>query len=107
MSPVNSRAKGRRGELALCDIFRPWWPQVCTNLDQFGPLKMDLLNMPGWHVQAKWQERLNVWACLDQTLREANPGDVPILAFKRNRSPWFAALELDELIPLMRLKEQG
>lgn len=107
MSPINSRAKGRRGELALCDIFRPWWPDVCPNLDQFGDEKFDLRNMPGWHIQSKWQERLNIWACLTQTVTEARPGDIPVLCLKRNRSPWYGAMPLDELIPLMRLKEFG
>jgi hypothetical protein len=52
-------------------------------------------------------ESLNIWKALNQAITEADPKDVPVVAFKRNRSPWFAALELDELIPLLRLKEQG
>jgi hypothetical protein len=52
-------------------------------------------------------ESLNIWRALDQAITEAASTDIPVVAFKRNRSPWFAALELDELIPLLRLKEQG
>lgn len=105
MSPINSRAKGRRGELALCTVLKSTWPDACPNLDQFGKQKMDVLNTPGLHFQAKWQERLNIWAALDQALTEADPKDLPIVAFKRNRSPWFGALELDELIALLRLRD--
>jgi hypothetical protein len=105
--PVNSRAKGKRAELALAQILVPYWPEVCRNLDQFGAKKQDMLGTPGVHWQVKHVESLNIWKALNQAITEADPKDVPIVAFKRNRSPWYAAMELDELIPLLRLKEQG
>jgi hypothetical protein len=105
--PVNSRAKGKRAELALAQILVPYWPEVCRNLDQFGAKKQDMLGTPGVHWQVKHVESLNIWKALEQAITEADPKDVPIVAFRRNRSPWYAALELDELIPLLRLKEQG
>jgi hypothetical protein len=105
--PVNSRAKGKRAELALAQILVPYWPEVCRNLDQFGAKKQDMLGTPGVHWQVKHVESLNIWKALNQAITEADPKDVPIVAFRRNRSPWYAALELDELIPLLRLKEQG
>jgi hypothetical protein len=107
MSPLNSRSKGKRAELELCKMLTPHWPQACRNLDQFSTDKRDILNVPGLHIQAKHVESLNIWKALNQAITEADPKDVPVVAFKRNRSPWFAALELDELIPLLRLKEQG
>jgi hypothetical protein len=103
--PVNSRAKGKRAELALAQILSPYWPDVCRNLDQFGSKKMDLLNCAGVHWQVKHVESLNIWKALDQAIGEAASVDVPVVAFKRNRRPGFAALELDELIPLLRLRE--
>jgi hypothetical protein len=105
MSPINSRSKGKRAELALAQILVPYWPDVCRNLDQFGAKKQDMLGTPGVHWQVKHVESLNIWKALEQAITEADPKDVPVVAFKRNRSPWFAAMELDELIPLLRLKE--
>jgi hypothetical protein len=110
---VNSRDKGRRGEIELAKILAPYWPGCIRNLDQFGDDKRDLCNVPGMHWQAKRVEKINVWEALDQTVTEAASTDLPILAFRRNwtksplpsRSLWFAALELDELIPLLRLRE--
>jgi hypothetical protein len=107
VSPINSRSKGKRAELALAQILVPYWPDVCRNLDQFGAKKQDMLGTPGVHWQVKHVESLNIWKALEQAITEADPKDVPVVAFKRNRSPWFAAMELDELIPLLRLKEQG
>jgi hypothetical protein len=107
MSPINSRSKGKRAELQLCRILTATWPEAGRNLDQFGPRKMDVINTPGVHWQCKHVEKLNIWAALDQAITESVATDVPVVAFKRNRSAWFAALELDELIPLLRLKEQS
>jgi hypothetical protein len=105
MSPLNSRAKGKRAELALAQILVPYWPEVCRNLDQFGKDKRDLLNCAGVHWQVKHVESLNIWKALDQAITEADATDTPVVAFRRNRSPWFVALELAELIPLLRLRE--
>jgi hypothetical protein len=113
MSPVNSRAKGKRAELDLAKFITPWYPEACRNLDQFGPKKMDLIEVADLHIQCKHVEKLNVWNALDQAITEATEGRLPVLAFKRNwsasslpsRSKWFGALELDELLPLLKQRE--
>ena len=105
MSPINSRSKGKRNELALAKVLAPYYPEACRNIDQFGADKRDFLNVADLHIQAKAVERLNIWAALNQTITEAQDNRLPVLAFKRNRSPWFAALELDELLPLLKLRE--
>lgn len=112
---MNSRDKGRRGEVELCKLLAPHWPEATRNLDQFGTRKQDVLHVADLHIQCKRVERLNIWEALDQTVLEAAPGDLPVLAFRRNwsrctlpsRSTWFGALELDELIALLRLRESA
>jgi hypothetical protein len=98
---INSRAKGARFERALVKILARVWPDCSRNLDQFGPLKMDCLRTPGWHWQAKNVEALNIWRALSQAENEAMAGDVPVIAFKRNRSKIYAALELERLLDLI------
>ena len=110
---INSRAKGRKGELEVCRLMGPFWPDACPNLDQFSKDKRDVLNVPGLHVQVKWNERLRIWEALDQAFSEASPLDTPVLAFRRNwtrshlasRSSWFGAMDLDDLLPLLKLRE--
>lgn len=110
-----SRRKGRRGELELCELLRPHWPDAKPNLDQFSTDKRDCVNVAGLHWQCKRTEKLNVWQALDQTILEAAPTDLPVLAFRRNwtrsplpsRSLWFGALELGELIDLLVFRERA
>jgi hypothetical protein len=105
MSPIDSRAKGKRGELELAKILAPHWPEVCRNLDQFGADKRDMLHTPATHWQVKRVESLNIWKALNQATNEAAKGDLPVVAFRRNRTGWYAALELDEFVALLRLRE--
>lgn len=110
---MNSRSKGKRGELALRDLLLPYWPNATRNLDQHGSDKRDHLHVADLHVQCKRVERLNIWAALDQAITEATDNRLPVLAFRRNwsasslpsRSLWFGAMELDELLPLLKLRE--
>jgi len=106
--PSGNMYKMKGKEQWICDeCVRPSciWPDVCRNLDQFGANKQDALNCGGIHWQIKYVEALNIWKALNQAVTESDPKDVPIVAFRRNRSLWYAAMELDELIPLLRLKE--
>lgn len=110
---MNSRAKGKAGELELCKLLLPYWPEAARNIDQFGADKQDVLNVAGLHIQCKRVEKLRIWESLDQAVTEARNGDVPVLAFRRNltrsplpsRSKWFGAMELDELLPLLKLRD--
>lgn len=107
MSPLNSRAKGKRGELDFIQTYLlPFWPEAKRNLDQFQDDKRDCINVAGVHWQIKRVEKLNVWAAMDQAQSEAKwPHDLPVVAHRRNRSPWLCTLEASEFIPLLRLRE--
>jgi hypothetical protein len=106
MSPVNSRAKGKRGELEFIQQHLiPFWPEAKRNIDQFGTDKRDCLEVAGVHWQIKRVERLNIWKAMDQARDEADAHDLPIVAHRINRQPWLCTLEAEELIPLLRLRE--
>lgn len=106
MSPINSRAKGKRGELEfiqrhLIDA----WPEAKRNLDQFGADKRDVIEVAGISWQIKRVEALNFWKGFAQAKTEAAEHDIPILAARRNLSPWLCTLEANELIPMLRLRD--
>lgn len=106
MSPINSRAKGKRSEQAFInEHLRPYWPEAARNVDQTKADKRDVVAVKGVHFQIKAVEALNIWKALEQAQSEASPLDLPVVAFKRNRSGWFCALPADELIALLRLKD--
>ena len=103
---INSRSKGRRGEQEFINThLRPYWPDACRNIDQFGNDKRDCLNVAGTHFQIKRTERLDLWGAISQAENEAAPTDLPVVAFRRNRSRWYCVLDAAELVALLRLRE--
>jgi hypothetical protein len=91
---VDSRAKGARGEREFIQRhLAPYWPQAGRNLDQYGEDKRDCVRVAGVHFQIKRVERLNLWVALRQAELEAIGPDLPVVAFRRNGSGWYCALD--------------
>jgi hypothetical protein len=104
---MNSRAKGKRGEREFIDRhLAAVWPDACRNLDQYGDDKRDVLRCAGIHWQIKRTERLDLWGAITQAQTEAIGDDLPVIAFRRNRSGWFCIVEASELVELLALKER-
>lgn len=97
---MNSRAKGARGEREFIhDHLIEFWPAARRNLEQHTEDKRDSLDTGPLHWQIKRTESLRLWAALSQAEREAN-GRLPLLAFRRNRSPWYVAGRAELLVPI-------
>ncbi len=52
-----------------------------------------------WEV--KNQERLNIWGALQQAESHVESEEIPIVAFKRNRSKIYVAVELDRFLEVV------
>jgi hypothetical protein len=104
---TNSRRKGKDAEQEFINLhLRAFWPQACRNIDQFGDDKRDCLNVGGNHFQIKRVESLNIWKAITQAETEARDGDLPIVAFRRNGTPWFIAMHAATGVPLLRAREE-
>jgi hypothetical protein len=95
------REKGRKGEGEVARVYRSAGLEV-RGLESGG----DHLAVSGLggavrlHSEVKRQETARPWAWWEQASTEAPQGTVPVVAFRRNRSPWLALLELAELAEL-------
>jgi hypothetical protein len=108
VSPLNSRSKGKKGEQEFINLhLRAHWPTAARNIDQTKDDKRDCVNVAGVHFQIKRTETLRVWAAIEQAESEAASTDTPVVAFRRNRSKWFCVIAADELVALLRLREEG
>lgn len=96
-----SRDKGARGELEVAAIFREHGYDVNRVPNSGGlRLKGDLYGAIPAHVEVKRTERLDLWGALAQAAAEC-AGKMPLMCFRRNRSRWYVALPLDDLLALM------
>ena len=110
--PVNSRSKGKRGELELAEILRSHgWEARRGQQFKGGTDSPDVVtNMPGnFHVECKRVEAGSLYAWLEQSTRDAHHDASPVVMHKRNGKPWVAILTLENFATLVKLafeKEQ-
>ena len=107
-----SRRKGRAWEQALVRMLKPiFGEQVKRGLAQsrFGASEApDVNNVPGWWVEAKHGQLVNLRAALEQAstamAAAAIPGDTrrPVAFCKDNRSRPVAVLYLDDFLALLQ-----
>jgi len=96
------RRKGTSGELEVRDIFRAAGFD-CDRTPNSGALRIrsDLYGNVPAHLEVKRQETARPWAWWQQATDEAQPGELPVVAFRRNRSQWLAIVDLHQLADLM------
>ena len=107
---MNSRAKGKRGELEAVHIFRDYgWPNARRTSDgRAQSARGDLAGGPdGCHIEIKRVQRLNITKALSQAVTEAKAADVPIVVHRPNDHAWMATLPLEDLLPLLKLRDSA
>lgn len=97
---MNSRQKGKRGE-------REWagWLRDHLGCDkarrgqQFSGLDgEDVVDGFGrFHHEVKRVEKLNINEALRQSVRDAKPGQVPIVAHRRNNDQWLITFRASDI----------
>lgn len=54
-----------------------------------------------YSFECKNQEKISIWACLNQAETNTKVGTDPVLVFKRNRSKTYAVIDLDLFLKLI------
>lgn len=102
-----SRTKGKVGELEV--VHMAWdngFPKAKRTSDgQTQTGRGDIGGIPAVYMECRRRESFSIWACMEEITEKAATTDLPVLAFRRNRTPWYGALLLDELFPLLRLRD--
>ena len=106
---MNSKQKGKRGELELAEVLRSHGFIGAARGQQFkgSPGSPDVVGLPGHHVECKRVEALSIYNAYDQACRDAGPADIPLVTYRRNGKPhhplpWLAILSLDDYLLMVR-----
>lgn len=104
---MNSRQKGKRGELELAHELEKYGYEARRG-QQYSGLEgdADVVGVPGIHVECKRVEKLNIDAALDQSIRDARSGEVPVVMHRMNRKPWKVTLLLDDFMKIWKKAEK-
>jgi len=106
--PVNSRAKGARGELEFSAFLREHG-FAARRGQQFsgGGDSPDVVSdVPGVHFEIKRTESLSLWPAMDQARRDAAAGKVPVVCHRPSRRKWIAILDAEDFLNIMKTVKQ-
>ena len=98
---MNSRAKGKRGELELVHTLNGYG-FVTRRGQQFSGLNgdADIVGIDGLHIECKRVEQLNIDKALKQSERDAKWGEVPVVIHRKNGEDWKVTMSLQEFVKL-------
>jgi len=101
---VNSRQKGKRGELELAAWLRERGIEARRGVQyQGGAESPDLVTaLDGYHIECKRTERLSLYDAIEQARADALDGQTPLVLHRRNRGRWLAILDAEDLLRLIR-----
>ena len=107
---MNAKRKGSGGERELAEILRRSGIRAYRN-DQIyrsghnNPDVMAEVNNIPLHIEVKRVEKLNVSEAVNQAVRDAAKGALPVVAHRRNREQWLITMPLLNVLEV--IKEMG
>lgn len=100
---VNSRAKGKAGELELARLLRAEGFDARRGVQYNGADgSADVIGLPGVHLEVKRTEALRLWDALSQAKADARPGELPVVVHRKSRCEWVVIQPLTDWLKLYR-----
>ena len=102
---MNSRAKGKRGELLWRDELRAQGFDAKRGQQHSGsPDSPDVVcpGLPWASWEVKLVQALNIEEAMAQARRDAGPTKLPLVAHKRNHKGWLVTMDADSFFRLLR-----
>ena len=104
--PINSRQKGKAGELELARVLKDYGYDAKRSVQYNGKDgQADVLGLPSIHIECKRVEQLNLYNAMEQAKRDAKNGDKPAVFHRKNRCNWLVTMELDNFMELYKAFE--
>lgn len=89
---MNSRSKGKAGELELAHLLREYGYDARRGHYP----EADVLGIPGVHIECKRRERLQILEWMEQSKKDAAPGEIPVVMHRVNRGEWLVTMRLED-----------
>lgn len=103
MAKINSRNKGKVGELEFAKLCRDAkFPDVRRGQQYNGLEGDDVVGLCGVHVEVKRVEALNIDKALKQSEEDAGKQEIPIVAHRKNREKWKITMRAEDWFEFYR-----
>lgn len=98
---MNSRDKGKRGELELASKLRYYGFDARRGQQYCGANgDADVVGLPGIHIECKRVEHLNLYDAISQAKHDVKIGELPAVFHRKNNCKWLVTMELDDWMEL-------
>ncbi len=107
---MNSKQKGKRGELEFAKLCRDMGYDVRRTAQYCGNTgdASDCVGLPGIHIEVKRTERLNLYEAMAQAIGDSQTnGDVPMVAHRKNNCDWLIIMRAEDWFGIYREWEAG
>lgn len=100
---INSRSKGKRGELEASKILREYGFDTRRGVQYNGADgSADVVGIDGIHLEIKRVQHLNIDTAMEQSISDAREGETPVVMHRKDRRPWLVTMRLEEWIKLYK-----
>lgn len=101
---TNSREKGKRFERQLASILTKDYGYQCRRGQQYCGAEgnADVIGLPKIHIEAKHQERMQLYDWMAQAKSDAKEDELPAVFHKKNNHKILVTMELDDFMNVYR-----
>lgn len=95
---MNSKQKGKRGELELANLLRSKGYDCRRGVQYKGsPDSPDVVGLEGIHIECKRVERnLSLEVAILQAIHDAGENEIPVVMHRKNREFWKVTMDIDD-----------
>lgn len=108
MGKINSRDKGKRGELEVAHIMQEYGFNAKRS-QQYCGLQgdADVVGVPHLHLEIKRVQALNLDKAMEQSARDSRADEIPVVVHRKDRQDWRITLSLKDFMPMYMAWERG
>lgn len=98
---INSKMKGKHGEIELANILKSKGFTDARRGQQFSGIEgKDVVGLEGIHIECKRVQSIHVYKAIEQAKQDADEGELPTVMFRRDRSEWLVLMTLEDWLKL-------
>ena len=102
---INSRQKGKRGELELSHKLQEYGYNTRRGQQYCGSNgDADVVGLPGIYIECKRVENLNIYKAIEQASNDAKENEMPTVFHRKDRKDWLVTMRLEDWIKLYEQK---
>lgn len=102
MAKINSKNKGKRGELEFAKLCKEHGYENARRSVQYAGINhdADVVGLPDLHIEVKRVERLNIDAAMEQAQRDKKEEELAIVAHRKNNKEWLITMRAEDWFKL-------